>query len=114
MIVKESATTEAYNYVLAHALQRGKFPKLDDIAKHFGVSRERARQQMEKLVRLGYLKKLGRRHRGYQIKVVDMPTVNKTVLAKVKVVNKITKKHYNAGEKRAEATRARAGKKARA
>lgn len=97
MIVKSGIATKVYRFILSYTLRRGKFPKLDEVAGRFKFTRERARQQMEKLCQLGYLRKQGKAlHRSYTFRIVDLPEVNKTILKKIKVANQTIKNHYNA------------------
>lgn len=88
MIVKSEVSTNVYKYIIKYTIKYGKFPTLDEIAARFEFTRERARQQLEKLCKLGYLEKQGRAlHRSYAFRIVDLPAVNRTVLKKIENAN---------------------------
>ena len=97
MIVKSGITTKVYRFAIRYAIKHSEFPTLDEVAAEFKCSRERARQRMERLCKLGFIKKKGKAlHRAYTFRIVDLPKVDKTILKKIKVANSKIKNHKNA------------------
>jgi len=100
MVVKAEVTTKVYKFVVSHILKTGIFPTLREISLGNKMTMERARQHLEKLVEIGYLKKYGMVQRGYTIRVVDLPKVDNNLLKKIKVANKKIQNHYVKNEAR--------------
>lgn len=52
-----TAEKRIYTYILKFRDKHGRVPSTTELAKHYGVSRQRMSQRCIKLISLGYLKK---------------------------------------------------------
>ena len=57
------------------------FPLLSEIADNFSITKEAVRQQLDRLVRKGYLAKHGWEKRGYTIICKDINPKEKTLIS---------------------------------
>jgi DNA-binding IclR family transcriptional regulator len=60
----KSRHEEVYKFYLDYLMENGKSPTSSEVARHLEVSRERARQILERMVEVGYLLKIDGKTRG--------------------------------------------------
>ena len=80
---------EVLKYCRWYYNKNKKFPLLNEIAENFNITKEAARQNLNRLVKKGYLAKHGWEKRGYTILVKDIYPKEKNLISKV--INKLLK-----------------------